>query len=389
MPLYAYLLAPFMDASRAFFENFALSKTINILLSMGLLTAIFFVVRRHMSRKAALLLTLLASFSLYIYKAPYNQPELLFYFFFFLAFLLSCRLILHPNWKTAIFLGLSLAATQLTKASALPMTALVLVTMAGLALLAALYRKRKTGVSLAQPRAYLLSLALVVLVFVAALWPYISESKERYGHYFYNVATTFYIWYDSWAEAVEGTRANGDGVGWPDMPEDQIPSAAWYLRNHDATEIGARLWRGVQSQASNLWHTFSMVSYPLLLAALVALAAWANQPRARELWRRNWPLIGFVALMWGGYLVAYAWYGPIADYADQRFTYSLMLPMLFAGFVALRHLLDGDEVVTLLGRAAAARVWRGRALGAITFVLAVDILFWVPVKLAEFGWYGK
>jgi hypothetical protein len=46
-------------------------------------------------------------------------------------------------------------------------------------------------------------------------------------------------------------------------------------------------------------------------------------------------------------------------------------------------------VVTLLGRAAAARVWRGRALGAITFVLAVDILFWVPVKLAEFGWYGK
>jgi hypothetical protein len=119
------------------------------------------------------------------------------------------------------------------------------------------------------------------------------------------------------------------------MPEDQIPSAAWYLRNHDATEIGARLWRGVQSQASNLWHTFSMVSYPLLLAALVALAAWANQPRARELWRRNWPLIGFVALMWGGYLVAYAWYGPIADYADQRFTYSLMLPMLFAGFVAL------------------------------------------------------
>lgn len=389
MPLYPFLLAPLLDAGRAFFENFELAKTFNTLLSMGLLASFFWLVKAHLSRGRALLLTLLAAFTLYIYKAPYSQPEVLFYFLFFVAFLLSCRLILRPEWQTAALLGLTLAAAHLTKASALPLAALVLATLAGLALAAALRRGRDTGFQLATPRAYLLSLALVAVVFVSALWPYISESKARYGQYFYNVNTTFYAWYDSWREATEGTRAHGDGVGWPELPENQIPSPSRYLQTHSAVEIGARLWRGVQNQAANLWNTFSLVSYPLLLAALVTLAAWANRPRARELWRRYWPLIGFVALMWGGYLLAYAWYGPIADYADQRFTYSLMLPMLFAGCVALRHLLEGDEVVTLLGRAAAAGVWRARAFGAIAFVLAVDILFWVPVKLAEFGWYGK
>jgi hypothetical protein len=389
MPLYPFLLAPLLDSSQAFFENFDIAKTFNILLSMGLIAGFFLLSKVHLARGQALLLALLAAFSLYIYKAPYSQPEVLFYFLFFAAFLLSCRLIVRPGWKTAALLGLSLAAAHLTKASALPLAAQVLTTLAGLALAAILRRGRDTGVQLAAPRAYLLSLALVALVFVAALWPYISESRARYGQYFYNVNTTFYAWYDTWREATEGTRAYGDGVGWPELPADQIPSPSRYLQTHSAAEIGARFWRGIQNQASNLWNTFSLVSYPLLLAALVALAAWGNRPRARELWRRYWPLIGLVVLMWGGYLLAYAWYGPIADYADQRFTYSLVLPMLFASFVAMRHLLDGDEVLTLLGRAAAARVWRGRAFGAIAVVLALDILFWVPVKLAEFGWYGK
>ena len=389
MPLYPFLLAPLLAASRAFFENFELVKTFNILLSLVLLAGFFWLVKAHLSRGEALLLTLLAAFSLYIYKAPYSQPEVLFYFLFFVAFLLACRLLLRSHWATAALLGLALAAAHLTKASALPLAALVLVTLAGLAVVAAIRRGREGTFRFASPRSYLLSLALVALVFVAVLWPYISESKARYGHYFYNVNTTFYAWYDSWREATEGTRAHGDGVGWPDLPEDQIPSPSRYLQTHSTAEIGARLWRGVQNQASNLWNTFSLVSYPVLLAALVALAAWANRPRARELWRRYWPLIGFVALMWGGYLLAYAWYGPIADYADQRFTYSLMLPMLFAGCVALRHLLDGDEVVELFGRAVAARVWRSRAFGAVALVLALDMLFWVPVKLAEFGWYGK
>ena len=229
----------------------------------------------------------------------------------------------------------------------------------------------------------------MALVFLAALWPYISESKARYGQYFYNVNTTFYAWYDSWGEAKAGTRAHGDGLGWPDLPPDEIPSASRYLRTHTPAEIGARLWRGLQNQAANLLLPFNLASYPALLAVLLTLAAWRLPERTRDLWRRCWPLILFTTFLWGGYLLAYAWYGPIADYADQRFTYSLILPMLFAGMLALAKLLDSDEILTLFGWAAAARVWYARALGLLAFALAIDVLFWAPVKLAQFGWYGK
>ena len=84
-----------------------------------------------------------------------------------------------------------------------------------------------------------------ILVFLLLLSPYLIESKAKYGAYFYNVNTTFYIWYDSWDEAKAGTLAAGDHLGWPDLPDEEIPSLQKYLDEHSAVEILHRFRDGV------------------------------------------------------------------------------------------------------------------------------------------------
>ena len=40
------------------------------------------------------------------------------------------------------------------------------------------------------------------------LGPYLSTSKRVFGQYFYNVNSTFYMWYDDWPHASVGTMTS-------------------------------------------------------------------------------------------------------------------------------------------------------------------------------------
>ena len=62
---------------------------------------------------------------------------------------------------------------------------------------------------------------LTLLCFIAVIFPYIRESKQIYGQYFYNVNTTFYIWYDSFADAIQANKELRFDLGTIDLPEDQ------------------------------------------------------------------------------------------------------------------------------------------------------------------------
>ena len=70
-------------------------------------------------------------------------------------------------------------------------------------------------------RKLIAALLVVSAVFLAVLSPYLRTNKRVFGHYFYNVNTTFYMWYDDWPQASVGTIKHGDGVGWPAMPADE------------------------------------------------------------------------------------------------------------------------------------------------------------------------
>ena len=114
----------------------------------------------------------------------------------------------------------------------------------------------------------------MAIVFAAAffvvLWPYLSTSKRVFGHYFYNVNSTFYVWYDDWAHASVGTYSHGDGVGWPTMPESELPSAGRYLREHTAGQIASRIASGFEDMAIK---SVQMYEYlPYLVMYLLALS---------------------------------------------------------------------------------------------------------------------
>ncbi len=89
------------------------------------------------------------------------------------------------------------------------------------------------------------ALALTIVSVAAVIYPYIATSKKVYGRWFYNVNTTFYVRYNNWPEASVGTYSHGDGVGWPTLPAQQIPTARSYLRTHSPATILTRIAGGM------------------------------------------------------------------------------------------------------------------------------------------------
>lgn len=388
MPLYPFVQALFINSAAPDAAAFEVGKLVNTLLSMLLLGGLYTALRRALRPAAAGLLALVAAFSLFIYKAAYFQPELLYYFWAFLAFWGMAKLLGGGDPRWAIGAGAVLALAHYTKASTLPALA-AFGSVALLKLGNSLTARFRSELGDGEVRRQVLSMILVVVVYLGVLSPYLLESKRVYGQYFYNVNTTFYAWYDHFSEAREGTQAHGDRVGWPDMPADEIPSPGKYLREHSAAQIIGRIRRGLANQASNLANTFALVSYPLLMAAVGATAAWAWRVELRKWLEGRFFQLLFGALYLGGYLLLFAWYGAIAGYADQRLTYGLVIPMLFGIFVALEGMGARVKEFRWRGADGDGRAWLNRAYGLVMVVLAVDILFHLPAALSRFDWYGK
>ena len=242
MPVYPYLLSLVYEPGLSDEAFFARGKLFNIGLTLLILPILFWIFRRNLPQKTAVLLILIHIFTLYIFKAAYVQVELLFYLLNFLGYLLMIRL-LHQkkwqdSWKTAVLTGLLLGVTHLTKASILPGLAIYVGTAVLQTAVTAL-KNRSNPILLRQTTLHGVTPILVILFFLLTIWPYLQNSKSQFGHYFYNVNSTFYIWYDSWDEVLAGTRAHGDRLGWPDMPAEEIPSASAYLQTHSLSEMGA------------------------------------------------------------------------------------------------------------------------------------------------------
>jgi hypothetical protein len=381
MPAYPFLQAIFLDTKLADPALYSQAKFVNIVLSLVLLTALLFIFRKFFNLYLAYLLTALVGFTLFIYKAAYMQPEILFYFLNFVAFLLMVRLLVKPDWRLSALAGLVLGVAHLTKASVLPAVILFALFLVAKIIYTALAKRDWASV-----KKNVTSLTLVILVFLVTIFPYIRESKQIYGQYFYNVNSTFYIWYDSWQQVGTGTKAHGDAVGWPQMPADQIPSLAKYLREHTPGDIANRLAAGYIQQARNITFTFALVSFPLLFLGAVIAAVWQRWPEAGKLIAVHPFLIAFVVVYFAAYLTLFAWYAPIAEFADQRFTYGLVVPFLFCAFFVLQTLTKTGPKKSISQPSAR---WLPAFYSAVVILLAADILLRVPIQLSAFHWFGK
>ena len=209
MPLYPYLQALFYSpelSDEAFFQQ---GKQRNVALSLLCLLALSLLFFAKFSRLYAIYALLSIAFLVFAIKSPFFQTELLFYTIFGLAFIFSVEAILIPKWYKSVGVGLLFTLAHLGKASAMP-GLFIFVSSYGVLFV---YQFISRRIRREDIKALLVNVLAPLLVFFVLLFPYFSESKEKYGHYLYNVNTTFYMWYDSWNDVVEGTRPAGDRRG--------------------------------------------------------------------------------------------------------------------------------------------------------------------------------
>lgn len=340
MPLYPFLQALFYSPDMTAEDFFQHGKRLNIVLSIvciAVLSAVFFA---RFSKLYAAYSMLLIALIVFAIKSPFFQTELLFYTLFGLTFILSIDTLKQPSRYKTIALGAMFALCQYTKASAMP--GLFIFAFSYGALLLA--RLRRPAMKPARAKDLLFSALAPILVFFLLLSPYLLESKANYRSYFYNVNTTFYIWYDSWDEAKAGTLGAGDHLGWPDLPDEEIPSLGKYLDEHSAQDILQRFRNGVATifkSACQIEGPFkyaygycSQVGLGLLVLA-GSLALIARTPGLR-LSASGWQLLLFAFAFFLIYFMSFAWYMPIIN-RGARTVLSLLIPFLWITGLAVHH----------------------------------------------------
>ena len=387
MPLYAGYLALFYSPDMSDDEYFVVAKQWNIRLAVVLLAALAVIFARRLPPLLSFNLTLIVAFGYFVFKAGYAQSELLFYFLFFLTFLAFWSLLERAPGRLSVVLAAAAGAlgalAHLTKAALLPFVAMFVAVYAGRELIA--YVRSRSA---SQPRglstmvAGLVVPAVVVVVLLAGLSPYLVNSKRVFGHYLYNVNTTFYAWYDTWAAASVGTLSHGDGVGWPTLPEDQIPSASKYWRTHTLGQIAARIGGGFKDMFVRSYSTYWYLKYVVWYVALMILVAGSNVGGVRALLRRHAALAAFLFLYGTSHLLLIAFYAPISGTGTARFLIAHLTPFFYAASAYLASAAVATTQWTVAGVAVTMR-----HLHVFTLVmLALDITFWIwPRLMTTYG----
>ena len=234
-------------------------------------------------------------------------------------------LLKRPDWRWGIATGVLAGMTHLTKASVLPALALYFCLAGGLFVWT--WWQGRGDENRRWPWPSLVTPILVGVFFLITVSPYIMTSKRVFGRYFYNVNSTFYMWYDSWGEVSNGTKAHGDRVGWPDMPAEEIPSLQKYLREHTTEQIFGRFVSGGRLVWENVVNSYGYLKYVAIYGVWFLGLLWLHR---KTLFERGLAAVFPVLFVLGyqiGYLLLYFWYAPIAS--GNRFVLALFLPLIF------------------------------------------------------------
>lgn len=384
MPLYPGLMSFFYKQGMSDEDFFERGKNVGIAIGLAGLTVAFLLFRRVSKPTDALTGTFVAMFTVFAYKSPYFQAEVLFYIISFALFYLLLSLVWKPQIRTAAIAGLVGGIGHLTKASVLPaiLLVVVLIVMRGATELWRRYHDMDKslidGSHLRFALNYLGYVTALLGCFVLIIFPYINTSKQLFGHYFYNVNSTFYIWYDSSDEIKQGTRSHGDRQGWPNMPKEQIPSFRKYIREHSTDEILGRFVRGTRDLRNSTTRSYGYANFLLLYVIAIALLFVQNKSLRISLFLG--PGHPFVLLFilgyFLGYTLLYAWYMPIAQ--GNRFALSLFLPAIFMIVWILSFAQNHDLGFGFFGR----RISASSVSPAVLLFLIAYVLTVLPYKVS-------
>ncbi len=294
---------------------FRKAKILNAILSFALLLLIAAFFYMQFSGNLGLILPpiLIISNTLFLFKAGYVQCELLFYTLFFFCFFLALK---SFDKKAALLAGGLFALCYLTKASVLFLLIITIVFQLVKAFSKSPLQFRK-----------LIPCLIFVGAFLLFVNPYIRTNKKVFGNYFYNVNSTFYMWYDSWDEALAGTNKHSDMIYYPNMPADEIPSFKKYWETHSLRQMKDRLHQGLYTiglHAKSGYGYFKYFLFYLIFAISLALIHFKKTFRLDK--QNRWTFF-FKTVFFGGYFLLFCWYSNISY--GNRFVLSLYLPFFY------------------------------------------------------------
>jgi hypothetical protein len=352
MPVYhlmqSFFYRPWLS-EETFLER---GKYVNIGLSLLLLWAIFLIFRAHFPPLHAVHLIFVTAFTVFIFKAGYFQAELLYYFFSFGSYVLMCALLVRPTPKRALLGGVVTGLAYLTKASVLPGVFLFLL-LAAVKVLLDLWRNRSREQSAA--RTSTLAMFLFAALFLIIISPYAWQTRQLYGSYFYNVNSTYFMWYDSWPAVKEGPVYHSYSAilsgeqppGRPVLPVEETPGPAKYWREHSLDQIQFRLVRGFRALLWVAITSYGYFKYMFIYLVFALTTVLFHRSQAISLLRHYWLPLLFTLAYFAAYLFLYAWYTPID--VGNRFTLSLFLPYLFLVSLAISKQYDGQPSLAVGG----------------------------------------
>lgn len=173
-----------------------------------------------------------------------------------------------------------------------------------------------------------------LLFFLLLASPYLYENYINYNkQIFYNVNSTFYVWYDTWEEVENGTKLYGDRVGWPKMPEEEIPSFSKYVESHSLKDIINRFTKGY---TNILKYYFSINEFTGSLTLSLVILLLHLKIRMKKVDKmvvfektKLWTYyLSFISLF---ILTSTAWYQLTSSV--QRFSILIFVPLYFLIFL--------------------------------------------------------
>lgn len=375
MPLYPWIQAVFYAPDLTEEQFFEQGKAINTAISILGIVVIGLAFFRRFTGPFALYGLIVIAFMLFALKAPWFQAEILYYILLWLSFVIAIESIHKRSWFNSLILGVTFALAHFSKASALP----GLIVYA-LSFTVPLIQGLRNHSGQQSNHAKILGYAAApVAIFAVLLFPYFRESHDRYGHYLYNVNTTFYMWYDSWDEATEGTKKAGDRAGWPDLPADEIPSLAKYMSEHTVEDILHRFSGGAQRLLSTICtrtdskHKFGNCIH-IAAGALIFLAvpAYCFSRKRPQTLGAHLHAGAFALLFFIFYVFAALWHDHIIS--GPRLMFALILPLYWTfGLVERYAELDGYTYVFFGRQVRPIRIIYG-VLIAIAFMQIYELV---------------
>jgi hypothetical protein len=359
MPGYGLLLVPFIAKGEDIWHFFERAKTLAVVLSVIALVGVALVLRLALPWVEAVVLASGLGVLLYVFRAGFFQPELMFFTLFLLCLILILRLLERPSWPLAVATGVAFAAAHLFKSSMLASLALLGAGI-GVRVMLACFRKSRSEAG----RVAAIG-AAVPAVFCLLLLPYLIQSHREFGSPFFSAHTKYHMWCDTHdqsralAEIKVARRTQHFTSEWlirasrnyeayrpiyEDWAKNGPPSPGRYFREHTWSEIAttaAATWK-------RTWGRLERDYGPLIFfwEALVMAAGVMVFLRPAEAWRclqRHWLIIGTYLVFVAGYFASYLFYAKIG--MGPRLFLTLAVPACFGPAVVLWRL-GRDATVT-------------------------------------------